>query len=134
MRDTVEDILADIERRGDVAVRELSVKFDDWDRGDYRLSDTEITQCVDSLSAQDIKDIEFAQTQVRRFAEAQRVDPGRRNRDAARGRSRPHQYPCRRTGLLRARRQISAACVGAYVGHHREGGRRAACHHMCAPV
>lgn len=73
VRDTVEDILADIERRGDVAVRELSVKFDDWDREDYRLSDTEIAQCVDSLSAQDIKDIEFAQTQVRRFAEAQRA-------------------------------------------------------------
>ncbi len=32
VRATVEGILADIERRGDAAIRELSVKFDQWDR------------------------------------------------------------------------------------------------------
>ena len=32
VRATVEGILGDIEKRGDEAVRELSRKFDNWDR------------------------------------------------------------------------------------------------------
>ncbi len=72
VRDTVEGILADIGTRGDVAVHELSVKFDNWDRKDYRLSKAEIQDCIDQLSKQDFKDIEFAQTQVRNFARIQR--------------------------------------------------------------
>ena len=72
VRDTVENILADIEARGDDAVRGLSIRFDNWDRGSYRLSSAEIQGCFDSLSAQDLKDIEFAQTQVRNFAQIQR--------------------------------------------------------------
>jgi sulfopropanediol 3-dehydrogenase len=72
VRDTVEGILADIAERGDAAVRELSVKFDNWDREDYRLSDKEISGCVGRLSRQDVHDIEFAQKQVRNFAQIQR--------------------------------------------------------------
>ncbi len=72
VRDIVESTLADIELRGDSAIRDLSIKFDKWDREDYRLSDGEIQECIDSLSKQDIKDIEFAQTQVRNFAQIQR--------------------------------------------------------------
>jgi sulfopropanediol 3-dehydrogenase len=72
VRETVERILADIADRGDVAVRDLSVKFDNWDRESYRLSQSEIDACVDSLSKQDLKDIEFAQTQVRNFAQHQK--------------------------------------------------------------
>ncbi len=72
VRDIVEGILADIEKRGDVAVRELSVKFDGWDREDYRLTQAEIDACVNSLDAQAIKDIEFAQEQVLGFAQIQR--------------------------------------------------------------
>jgi sulfopropanediol 3-dehydrogenase len=72
VRDTVEATLADIEARGDAAVRELSIRFDGWDREDYRLSDREIQDCIDQLSPQDLKDIEFAQTQVRNFAQVQR--------------------------------------------------------------
>jgi sulfopropanediol 3-dehydrogenase len=73
VRDTVEAILADIEARGDAAVRELSVRFDGWDRDDYRLTDADIRGCLGELSRQDLDDIEFAQTQVRRFAEHQRA-------------------------------------------------------------
>lgn len=72
VRDIVEGTLADIEARGDVAIRELSIKFDNWDREDYRLTDAEIQACIDTLSPQDLKDIEFAQTQVRNFAQIQR--------------------------------------------------------------
>ncbi|MGK6325252.1 histidinol dehydrogenase [Sphingomonas sp. DT-51] len=73
VRDTVETILADVAERGDAAVRELSIRFDKWDRDDYRLSGREIQECIDQMSAQDIKDIEFAQAQVRNFAQIQRA-------------------------------------------------------------
>ncbi|WP_374410327.1 histidinol dehydrogenase [Novosphingobium colocasiae] len=72
VRDTVEAILADIEARGDDAVRELSVKFDKWERDSYRLTAGEIQDCIDQLTGQDLKDIEFAQAQVRNFAQMQR--------------------------------------------------------------
>ena len=72
VRDVVEATLADIETRGDAAVRDLSVKFDGWDREDYRLTTQEIQDCLDQLTGQDLKDIEFAQAQVRNFAQIQR--------------------------------------------------------------
>ncbi len=73
VRTMVEATLADIQKRGDVAVRELSVKFDKWDRDDYRLTDAEIKECLSQLSARDIDDIKFAQTRVREFAEHQKA-------------------------------------------------------------
>lgn len=72
VRDTVEAVLADIEARGDAAVRELSIKFDGWDRDSYALTDKEKQECLDQLSSRDLKDIEFAQAQVRNFAKIQR--------------------------------------------------------------
>ena len=72
VRATVETILADIAKRGNAAVRELSQKFDGWDRDDYRLTDAEIRDCVSQLSHRDIEDIKFAQEQVRNFAQHQR--------------------------------------------------------------
>lgn len=72
VRDVVEATLADIAARGDAAVRELSIKFDRWDRDSYRLSSAEIQACIDQLSPQDLHDIEFAQAQVRNFAQIQR--------------------------------------------------------------
>lgn len=73
VREIVESALAEIERRGDAAVREMSSKFDGWDRDDYRLSQTEIAAAVNSLTAQERKDIEFAQSQVKNFAQIQRA-------------------------------------------------------------
>ena len=73
VREIVEAALGDIAARGDAAVREMSIKFDGWDRDDYRLSQREIDAAVDSLSPQERKDIEFAQTQVRNFATIQRA-------------------------------------------------------------
>jgi sulfopropanediol 3-dehydrogenase len=73
VRAVVEGILADIVSRGDKAVRELSQKFDNWSREDFRLTDAEIKGCLAELSAQDIDDIRFAQAQVRNFAEKQKA-------------------------------------------------------------
>jgi sulfopropanediol 3-dehydrogenase len=73
VRATVEAILIDIEERGDAAVRELSIKFDHWDRNDFRLTDAEIKDCLSQLSQRNIDDIKFAQAQVRNFAEHQKA-------------------------------------------------------------
>ncbi|MCZ4347681.1 histidinol dehydrogenase [Devosia neptuniae] len=72
VRTTVEAILADIDARGDTAVRELSAKFDNWHAPEFRLSQRDIDACLAQLSAQDLRDIEFAQTQVRNFARLQK--------------------------------------------------------------
>jgi sulfopropanediol 3-dehydrogenase len=73
VRATVEGILADIKARGDAAVRELSIRFDKWDRQHFRLSEGEIQACLDQLTPRDLEDIRFAQTQVRNFAEHQKA-------------------------------------------------------------
>jgi sulfopropanediol 3-dehydrogenase len=73
VRRTVEEILAEIGRRGEAAVREYSVKFDKWSPASFRLGEAEIEAAVKSLPAQTIHDIEFAQTQIRNFALAQRA-------------------------------------------------------------
>ena len=72
VRIIVEDILKDIEKRGDAAVRELSEKFDKYSPPSFRLSDGEIRSLMNKVSPRDLEDIKFAQTQVRNFAQAQR--------------------------------------------------------------
>ncbi|MDB5860783.1 MAG: hisD [Ramlibacter sp.] len=72
VRGVVADIVAAVGSRGDAAVRELSLKFDGWNPPTFRLSDKHIAECVASLTPQERKDIEFAQAQVRRFAEVQK--------------------------------------------------------------
>ena len=64
--------LKDIEQRGDVAVRELSNKFDGYDRDSYRLGQDEIDALIAKVSPRDLEDIKFAQAQVVNFAQAQR--------------------------------------------------------------
>ena len=54
-------------------MRELSEKFDKWSPKSFRLSQPEIHALIASLPDQVIEDIKFAQTQIRRFAEAQRA-------------------------------------------------------------
>ena len=68
----VSGTLKDIEQRGDAAVRDLAKKFDNYDRESYRLSDDDIAAIIAKVSAEDMADIQFAQEQVRNFAQAQR--------------------------------------------------------------
>ncbi|MFP4257792.1 MAG: histidinol dehydrogenase [Desulfovermiculus sp.] len=69
---TVQEMIADIEKRGHQAVREYSKKLDNWGPEAFRLSKSEIDECIKSLDQQTREDILFAQEQVRRFAKAQR--------------------------------------------------------------
>jgi sulfopropanediol 3-dehydrogenase len=72
IRRTVESILQDVETRGDDAVRAYSEKFDRWSPPDFRLSPAAIAEIVERVDPGVRKDIEFAQRQIRIFAEAQR--------------------------------------------------------------
>ena len=73
VRAVVEAALADIEARGDGAVRELAEKFDDFSPASYRLRQDEIDALIAEVSPRDMDDIRFAQDQVRKFAEIQRA-------------------------------------------------------------
>jgi sulfopropanediol 3-dehydrogenase len=72
VRLSVEAILKDIEARGDAAVRDLSQKFDAYAPQAFRLTPSQIEALIARVSTRDMEDILYAQTQVRRFAEAQR--------------------------------------------------------------
>ncbi len=73
VRQTVEALLLDIAQRGDTAVRELSLKFDNWAPESFLMTEPEIEHAMAKVSARDLDDIRFAQTQVREFAEHQRA-------------------------------------------------------------
>jgi sulfopropanediol 3-dehydrogenase len=76
VRETVESMLADIEARGDKAIREYSERLDRWSPPDFRLSQKEIDGLMARVDPVALADITFAQAQVRRFAEAQRAALG----------------------------------------------------------
>lgn len=71
-RDVVEATLKDIETRGDAAVRTLSEKFDNYSPASFKLSQNDIDALIARVSPQEMKDLKFAQENVRRFAQAQR--------------------------------------------------------------
>ena len=73
VRKVVETTLRDIETRGDASIRELSAKFDNYEPANFRLTPSEIEAAMQKVSARDMEDIRFAQTQIRTFAEAQRA-------------------------------------------------------------
>ena len=68
----VEDIIGEIEKNGDEAIRKYSEKFDKWTPKSFKLSKEDIQACYDELSEQVISDIRWAQAQVRNFAQIQR--------------------------------------------------------------
>ncbi len=68
----VRGIIADISDRGEVAVRELSETFDGWAPESFRLSTSQLDEIIDSVDPSTIADIEFAQSQIRNFAQVQR--------------------------------------------------------------
>ena len=72
VRAIVEAGLKDIETRGDMAVREMSEKFDNYSPSSYKLSLAEIEDLMAQVSDRDMADLKFAQEQVRNFAQAQR--------------------------------------------------------------
>ena len=72
VREIVETIIGDIRSRGDSAVRDFSEKFDKWNPESFLLTQNEIDELVASVDPNTIKDIKFAQEQIRGFAQHQR--------------------------------------------------------------
>lgn len=102
VRRTVEDILNDVSKRGDDAVREYSEKFDKWSPTDFQLSQADIDNSLDQIGDQAIEDIKFAQTQIRNFAQIQK--------DALQDTER-ETLP----GVILGHRNIPVNSVGCYV-------------------
>ena len=102
VRKIVAGILADIEARGDGAVRALSERFDTWSPDSFRLSPSDIDACVAALPQRDIDDITFAQEQVRRFAQVQKA--ALRDVEVE-----------TRPGVILGHRNIPVSSVGCYV-------------------
>jgi sulfopropanediol 3-dehydrogenase len=67
----VEGLIDEVRAGGDAAVRALSERLDGWSPTSFRLSAPEVGDIVASVPAETLDDIRFAQTQIRRFAEAQ---------------------------------------------------------------
>jgi len=61
-------ILADIEEKGEEAIRSLSKRFDNWSPPSFHLSPQEIARAMNQVPPTAIADIKFAQQQVRNFA------------------------------------------------------------------
>lgn len=72
VRTSVEEILSKIKKDGDDAIRFYSEKFDNYSPNSFRLSDTQIKECLTKISSKDLEDIKFAQTQIKNFAEIQK--------------------------------------------------------------
>ena len=72
VRETVEGILAQVEERKDLAIRDLSKKFDNWEPKDFKLAPQEVEKAIAQVPKRDLEDIKFAQAQVRNFAQKQR--------------------------------------------------------------
>ncbi len=71
VRETVQNILNDIEAGGDAAALKYAEKFDNY-KGNVLLSEEEIARASDHVSQKLKDDIAFAHDNVRRFAEVQK--------------------------------------------------------------
>jgi sulfopropanediol 3-dehydrogenase len=107
VRESVETMLEDIERRGEFAIRDLAKEFDGWE-DDFVLGDEKKQRLIDSVPQQVKDDLKFAYEQVYRFAEAQR--------DSMQS-FEVETHP----GVLLGQRVIPVQCAGCYV----PGGRYA---------
>src|SRR4051794_38199004 len=67
----VSGMLLDIEKNGMDTVRRYSRKFDDWDPGRFELDADQIEEAIGHVSPQAIRDTDYCQGNVRKFAQAQ---------------------------------------------------------------
>ena len=71
LAERVRGLIADVEARGEAAVREMSADFDDWKPDRFELTHDQIEEIAAGVDPSTIDDISFAQTQIRNFARAQ---------------------------------------------------------------
>ena len=64
-------MLLELERDGMDAVRRYSLQFDEWAPASFRLSEQQIAEAIAQVSEQAIRDTDYCQGNVRKFAQAQ---------------------------------------------------------------
>jgi sulfopropanediol 3-dehydrogenase len=69
---TVKSMIEEVKKNGDSAVREFSKRLDKWVPESFILSEEQVKEIINSVPEETINDIKFAQSQVKRFAEAQK--------------------------------------------------------------
>lgn len=106
VRRTVAEILEDVERHGEEAVRDWSVRLDDWDPDSFLVGEDEIQAAAAAVPPELKAHIAFAQAQVRTFAERQLATLGELEVETL-------------PGVRLGHRHVPVAAVGAYV----PGGR-----------
>ncbi|NCV61097.1 MAG: hypothetical protein EBW52_06795, partial [Betaproteobacteria bacterium] len=72
----VSDLLREVEVNGEKAVRRMSTELDKWEPDQFRLSEAQVEKVIAGVSRGTIADIEFAQKQIRNFAQAQLASIG----------------------------------------------------------
>jgi sulfopropanediol 3-dehydrogenase len=70
--DTVSRILSEVEREGGPAIRRWSAQLDKWDPDSFVVSAADIAAAAQTVDGELAAHLEFARSQVQRFAEAQR--------------------------------------------------------------
>jgi sulfopropanediol 3-dehydrogenase len=106
VRRTVAEILEDVERHGEDAVRDWSVRLDDWDPDSFLVGEEEIRAAAAAVPDELARHIAFAQAQVRAFAERQLATLGELEVETL-------------PGVRLGHRHVPVDAVGAYV----PGGR-----------
>ncbi|MYH95952.1 MAG: histidinol dehydrogenase [Acidimicrobiia bacterium] len=99
-------LIADIEARGEAAVREMSRDFDNWEPEIFELTPERIEEVIAGVDLGTLDDIRFAQTQIRNFAQAQLDSIGDTEVETM-------------PGVVLGHKSIPVGSVGAYV----PGGR-----------
>lgn len=105
LRDTVQNLLFEIETGGEESVRHYAKKFDSWE-GEIIVSDESVKAAAATLPEKLKDDIRFAHDNIRRFAEAQRGTISECDLEIV-------------PGLIAGQRQIPVSAAGCYV----PGGR-----------
>jgi sulfopropanediol 3-dehydrogenase len=103
---TVSRMLLDLERNGMDAVRRYSREFDEWDPPSFRMTAAEIAEAISRVPEQAIRDTDYCQDNVRRFAQAQLAT------------LLPLEVELR-PGVILGHRHIPVGAVGSYI----PGGR-----------
>lgn len=98
----VRDMLKTLKKEGMDAVRKFSREFDKWDPPSFELSGKEITEAIRKCDDQLIKDTDFCQENVRRFAQQQLATMQPLEVESS-------------PGVILGHKHIPVSCVGSYV-------------------
>lgn len=98
----VRDMLKTLKKEGMDAVRKFSREFDKWDPPSFELSGKEIAEAIGKCDDQLIKDTDFCQENVRRFAQQQLATMQPLEVESS-------------PGVILGHKHIPVSCVGSYV-------------------